>query len=245
MTRTLSTIQKNRSTLKPFFTLIICTIAVLLLNGCEFAKKFEGKNEGVIVYEISFPLEKPSVLLDLYPKEMLFHFKGNLMHSEIRSSYDILNSDFIIDNDKRSLIQMLKNMSQRSYMELDEQSVGNWLTQFGRLRYEPTSETITIAGYICEKTLAHFEDTTIPPITLYHSKGLGLSNDNWWNQYSGIDGFLFGYEVEQFGKRMRFMAKEVKFEPVDKTEFTVPNNYKHITSDEMNAQLKNVVEEFM
>jgi hypothetical protein len=25
----------------------------------------------------------------------------------------------------------------------------------------------------------------------------------------------------------------------------VPSNYKHITSDEMNAQLKNVVEEFM
>jgi hypothetical protein len=231
--------------LKSLYSLGILIISALALQSCGLAKKFEGKNEGVIVYEISFPLEKPSVLLDLYPKEMLFHFKGNMMHSEIRSSYDILNSDFIIDHDKHSLIQMLKNMSQRSYMELDENSVGGWLTQFGQLRFEPTSEKMTIAGYICDKTIAHFSDANIPPISLYHSKGLGLSNDNWWNQYNGIDGFLFGYEIEQFGKRMRFIAKEVRFETVDKSKFDVPSNYKHITSDEMNAQLKNVVEEFM
>jgi hypothetical protein len=231
--------------LKPQNILFLIALASSLLSGCGIANKFEGKDEGVIVYDITFPLEKPSVLLDLYPKEMTFHFKGNMMHSEIRSSYDILNSDFIIDNEKRSLVQMLKNMSQRTYMDLDQNSVLEWLKQFGEMRFEATNESLTIAGYICQKTLAHFNDTNIPPITLYHSKGLGLGNDNWWNQYNGIDGFLFGYEVEQFGKRMRFTAREVRFEPVDKVEFTVPNNYKHVTSDEMNAQLKNVVEEFM
>ena len=176
---------------------------------------------------------------------MLFHFKGNQMHSEIRSSYDILNSDFIIDHSNRSLTQMLKNMSQRSYMELDEGSIGKWMSQFGAMRFEPTSETIQIAGYICQKTLAHFDDAAIPPIELYHSKGLGLCNDNWWNQYDGIDGFLFGYEIEQFGKRMRFMAKEVRFESVDKTKFEVPSNYKLISSEEMNSQIQNVVDDFM
>ena len=218
---------------------------MLFLHSCKSSEKCEAKNEGVIVYDITFPFEKPSVLLDLYPKEMSFHFKGNQMHSEIRSSYDILNSDFIIDHSNRSLIQMLKNMSQRSYMELDEGSVSSWLSQFGAMRFEPTSETIQIAGYICQKTLAHFDDATIPPIELYHSKGLGICNDNWWNQYQGIDGFLFGYEIEQFGKRMRFMAKEVRFESVDKSKFEVPSNYKLISSEEMNTQLQNVVDDFM
>jgi hypothetical protein len=176
---------------------------------------------------------------------MFFHFKGNKMHSEIRSSYDILNSDFIIDHEERNLIQMLKNMSQRSYMTLDEQGVSSWMDQFGKLRFEPTQETLMIAGYVCQKTLAHFDDTSIPPITIYHTKGIGLPNENWWNQFSAIEGFLFGYEIEQFGKRMRFMAREVRFEPVDDTKFSVPTNYKHISPDEMSAQLKNVVEEFM
>jgi hypothetical protein len=216
-----------------------------LFFGCGISKKFEGKSEGVIIYDITFPFEEPSVLLDLYPKEMYFHFKGNKMHSEVRSSYDILNSDFIIDNDQRSLVQMLKNMSQRSYMQLNDSETADWMAQFGSFRFEQTQETLTIAGYICEKTIAHFVNSEIPPITIYHTKGLGLSNDNWWNQFKEIDGFLFGYEIEQFGKRMRFMAREIKFEAVDEAKFAVPNNYKKITPNEMNVQLKNVVDEFM
>jgi hypothetical protein len=44
---------------------------------------------------------------------------------------------------------------------------------------------------------------------------------------------------------MRFMAKEVRFEPVDKSKFEVPSNYKLISSEEMNTQLQNVVDDFM
>jgi hypothetical protein len=232
-------------TLKARFAACFIALSILIFSGCGIGEKFESKSEGVIIYDISFPFEEPSVLLDLYPKEMYFHFKGNKMHSEIRSSYDILNSDFIIDHDTRSLVQMLKNMSQRSYMSLDEQGVASWMSQFGQFRFEPTEEQMTIAGYICQKTLAHFNDSSLPPVTIYHTKGIGLLNDNWWNQFKGIDGFLFGYEIEQFGKRMRFMAREVRFEAVEDAKFQVPSNYKHISPDEMNAQLKNVVEEFM
>ncbi len=223
----------------------IVVLCILTSNGCGIGEKLESKSEGVIVYDITFPFEQPSVLLDLYPKEMHVHFKGNKMHSEIRSSYDILNSDFIIDHDERSLIQMLKNMSQRNYTTFGEKSLGQWLEQFGRFRFEPTQETLTIAGYICEKTLAHFDDPAIAPIAIYHTKGIGLFNDNWWNQFKGIEGFLFGYEIEQFGKRMRFLAREVRFEAVEDTKFNVPTNYKSISPEEMNVQLKNVVEEFM
>ena len=74
---------------------------------------------------------------------------------------------------------------------------------------------------------------------------MGIDNRNWWNQYSGIEGFLLGYDIQQYGKRMRMRAREVHFEQVEDKQFEVPANYKRVDMQEMNKQLVAVVEEFI
>ncbi len=201
--------------------------------------------EGKIVFDVTFPFEKNTVLMDLFPKEMTFHFKGSMMHSQVKSSYDLLTTDFIINNENKSMTQMLKNMSERYAMELDEAGVEEWRNQYPVVRLEPSNETIEIAGYICNKTTAHFINDSMPSIELYHTKGLGIEASNWWNQFYGVDGFLMGYDIEQYGKRMRLRAREVKFEAISDDKFIRPETFQVINLPEMNQQLLAVVSEFM
>jgi hypothetical protein len=207
--------------------------------------KSTNQMEGRIVYDVTFPFEANTIMMDLFPKEMTFHFKGNMMHGEVKSSYEMLTSDFVIDNNNMSMTQMLKNMGERYALNLEGDDVAEWLKQYPELRLEQTSETVNIAGYVCNKTLAHFENDSLPVIELYHTKGMGIDNRNWWNQFGGIEGFLLGYDIQQYGKRMRMRAREVHFEQVDDKQFQIPANYKRVDMQEMNKQLMAVVEEFI
>ncbi len=183
--------------------------------------------------------------MDLFPTEMIFHFKGNKMHSQIASSYDIMKTDFIIDCENRTFVQLLKNMSKRYGMILNEEETKAWYKQYPQYRLEATTVTLPIAGYVCNKTIAHPTNDSLPSIEIYHTKGLGIETSNWWNPFSEIDGFLMGYDVEQYGMFMRLRAKEVKFEPVDEDEFLVPEKFQMIDAQNMEAHLHEVVDEYI
>lgn len=201
--------------------------------------------EGKIIFDLSYPLDQGSSMIDLYPTEMIFHFKNNKMHSEIKSSYDILTTDLIIDCENRTFVQLLKNMSKRYGMKLNENETKVWYDKYPTYTFEKTDETIVIAGYVCNKTIAHVTNDSLPPIELYHTKGLGIEISNWWNPFSSIDGFLMGYDVDQYGMCMRLRAREVKFEIVDDKEFEVPANFEMIDASTMDQYLREVVEEYV
>lgn len=233
------------STLRYIFFGAATAVICLGVWSCESVQKLGKGLEGKIVYDLSFPYEEKSVLMDLYPTEMVFHFKDEMMHSEIRSSYDLLTTDLIIDHDEKTFTQLLKNMSKRFAMKLCEEETRAWYNRYPKYTLEHTGETISIAGYVCTKTIARTVGDSLPPIELYHTKGLGLETSNWWNPFSQIDGFLLGYDVEQYGMCMRLRAREVSFEKVAPEEFALPPNYEMITPDLMNKELDEVISEFV
>lgn len=234
--------------LKPFNHRVIPLSIICLLTlftSCDSSKTYSGTKEGKIIYDVTFPFEEPSLMLDLYPKEMTLYFKGDLMHTELKSSYDLLSTAMIVDNDSKHFTQMLKNMSSRHVVELDEDETKDWLKQYPSLRLEKTGENIELAGHTCEKILAHFPDGKTPPIELYCTSELDLSNDNWWNQFSAIHGFLLGYDVEMYGKRMRIRAREINYEEISDAKFRIPVNYEKVTAQAMSQHLTDVVNEFI
>jgi hypothetical protein len=216
-------------------------IVVLFSCGKQIRTK-EGM-EGKIIYDLSFPYEPNSVMLDLYPKEMTVYFKGDKLHSEIRSSYDLLTTGFIIDNDNRTFCLLLKNISKRFAMHLNEEQAVSWYRKSPEYAFEPQEGTEVICGYVCSKTIARALNTDLAPVTIYHTRGLGLGNDNWWNPYHGVDGFLLAYDVEQYGMIMRMKAREVIFEAVEDSKFNIPSNYKPLDAAGMDEQLRAVVSE--
>jgi hypothetical protein len=201
--------------------------------------------EGTILFEVSYPYEEPSVMMDLYPKEMIVTFKDEKMHASLKSSYDMLTTDFIVDHSKKEFIQLLKNMSTRSAMRMNERETAVWFDEMMRYNLEYSQETKQICGYTCRKTIAHPSDTTKPSIEIYSTTELGIEDSNWWNPYRGVDGFLMAYEIEQYGITMRMEAKHVTFETIEPTEFDVPENYTIVDSNLMRELLSDVVETYI
>jgi hypothetical protein len=203
------------------------------------------KNEGTIIYDVSFPYEQNTLMLELYPKEMSFDFNKHYMRASIRSAWGVMTTDLIIDNQKREYSQLLKSFSDKYYMTLDENNIGDWLAYSPQITIEKTNDTLTIAGYLCEKSIARFSNDSLPSIELYHTNELRIDESNWWNQFSQVDGFLLGYEPEQYGKRMQLRARELRFQPVAPEQFVIPADYIPLDARAMKSQLEKVVDEFM
>jgi GLPGLI family protein len=234
--------------MKKFSVLILlaCScIVCLLLASCGDNPIFRGKSQGVIYYDVTFPYEQNSLMVELFPKEMILDFKGKKMHSNIKSSYGVVATDFIIDSREHTIVQMLKSFTDRYAMTLEDEHVEKWIHQYPTVRIEYTNETDSIAGYLCRKAVAYFQNDSLPSVDLFYTKDLNIETSNWWNQFQGLDGFLLGYDIEQYGKRMRLRAREISFEEVPDEKFTVPTNYLPIDIDGMNAQMDKLVDEFM
>lgn len=226
-------------------TLWLSSFSILLLISCEGSNLFTSKTEGTIVYEVSFPYEENRIILELYPKELLFDFKDDKAKASLKSTWGIVSSDLIIDSDQKTYTQLLKTFGDKYQMTLIGDDINLWLERNPSIRIEESSDTLTIAGYLCNKSVAYFNTDSFPPIELYHTKALKFKNPNWWNQYHQINGFLLGYEVEQYGKRMRLRAKDVKFQAIPDEAFIIPSDYQKLSFSEMTAQLDKVINEFM
>lgn len=140
---------------------------------------------------------------------------------------------------------MLKSFGEKFRMNLEGAQVGEWLKQFPPVRIEYSTDKEVIAGYSCDKAIAYFENDSIPPIPLFFTKEIELPQDNWWNQFAGIDGFLMGYDIEQYGKRMRLLAREVTFEEIPAERFKISQDYTDVGIAGMDDQLKKLAAELM
>jgi GLPGLI family protein len=218
---------------------------LIALIACNKKNLFSKKSEGVIIYDVSFPYEENSLMLELYPKEMTAEFKDDSFHTTVKSSYGVISTEFIVNNADKSIVQLLKSFSDKFSLTVAEQDLSTWHQQFPDFTFVPTNEVDTIAGYACHKTIAKFKGDSLPNIELWHTKEIDLDHSNWWNQYDGIDGFLMSYEVEQYGKRMKLRAREVRFQPIPIEHFNVPAEYKPIDQSSMLTEIENLINEFM
>lgn len=235
----------NRTKILTLPTLCLLLPVIMLLNACGGGTFLGKKNQGIIKFDVTFPYEQNTLLLELFPREMIMDFKGDKTHTSVKSSYGVVSTEFIIDHDKKTIGQLLKSFSDKYVLNLKDDQVGHWLKQYPAVRIEYTRDIETIAGYKCEKAIAVFENDSTPPIELYYTKDLPLDHTNWWNQFNGIDGCLLGYDIEQYGKRMRLRAREVIFEEVTEDKFEVPQGYEEVNTDRMKQEMDKLVTEFM
>jgi hypothetical protein len=224
---------------------LLAIVLVGFISSCDSLSKVGSGLEGTIIFDVSYPYEAPTVMMDLYPKEMTVVFEKHKIHASLKSSYDMLTTDFIVDHSKKEFVQLLKNMSTRSAMRMNESETAAWFDDIIQYRLEKTPETKQICGYTCSKTIAHPLDASKPSIDIYATTDVGIDDSNWWNPYRGIDGFMMAYEIEQYGICMRMQARQITFEDVEPTEFEIPENYTLVDSNLMKELLADVVETYI
>lgn len=214
----------------------------LFVSSCQYELP---QDEGLIVYDLTFPFLEESILKNVFPEELKLHFKEGRMHGEIRSLGGIVKTTFVSDNDKKEISQMLKNYSEFDVCTLDEKGVQEFLSDQPKVRFEPTDEREWIAGYHCKVTIAHFQTDSVPPIFLYHTDEIELLNPNWYTQFSEMDDVLLGYEVEQFGMRMQLRARQVIKKDIDAAMFAVPEKYTACPAEEIKAKMRAMLSDFI
>lgn len=129
-------------------------------------------------------------------------------------------------------------------MELNEKQVFQYIANMPSMRLEPTGEKDSVAGFLCDKTIAHFNIDSVPPVILYHTKEIPLKQPNWYTQYKDVDGVLLGYELEQYGMRMKLLAKEVRLEPISEDHFTIDQEYMKINTERMEQVIDSLMLSF-
>lgn len=202
-----------------------------------------GSNEGVILYEVSFPFLEDNILKNVFPDEMKLYYKEGMVRAELRSLGGIVTTGFVANENERVLKQLLKNYQDHLMVVLNEQQTNNTIQDQPAIKLVTTDEQVEVAGYLCQVTIAEFMNDSMPPVRLLHTNQLEIENPNWFNQYREIDGVLLGYELEQFGMRMKLHARKVLQQEVDPMHFQVDADYREVSISEFRETFSGLLSE--
>ncbi|MFK7757460.1 MAG: hypothetical protein AB8B53_11070 [Flavobacteriales bacterium] len=200
--------------------LIIILLASVALFGClennTNSKSDAEVNEegqivqGEVVYSVEFPYINDPTLIKWFPTEYTTKFNKNEIYGEMNSRMNVITNRFYSNQEAFELKQTLENMSGNYLSELTAEDVNSMVNQMpDMIISEPHGDT-SIVGLKCKIAFAEFKIDSVPPVILYYTEEIKVNSPNWFNQFRGFDKFLLGYEIEQFGMRMKLMAKELK-----------------------------------
>ncbi len=224
-----------------FYTLLL-VLTLFWTCGKELSRS--SNSEGMIFYDISYPSEEGNLMTELMPGEMVMKFKNDQIFSELKSIGGLMSITISADNDKKELVQVLKDFDKRYGMRLDEKSVAEWNLRNPEINVELQEGTFWIAGYNCKKAKGFFVNDTLPAIDLFYTTDIDLNSPNWFNPYNKIPGVLMGYDVEYLGMRMRFRAREVRFTPIDPKSFDLKTPFEAIDQQKMDDVCNQLMADF-
>ncbi len=205
---------------------------------------------GKIVYSVEFPFIEDKTLLKWFPTEYTTIFNEDEIYGEMNSKMNVISNRFYSNQKKFTVNQTLENMSGKYRCEMEREKVFEVVKKMPEMIIsEPFGDT-TIVGLSCKMAMAEFKIDSVPPVVLYYTDEINVSQPNWFNQYNKLDKFLLGYEVEQFGMRMKLMAKEYSQteQQVDvATVFGSKNkeSYDSLVAEELQIVIKEMLQDFM
>lgn len=223
---------------------VVLGVMAITMISCNDSTTQREFTEGVIEYEVSFPFDQDDMLINLYPQKMVMNFDNGQIQAELRSLGGIVTSRFYVDNNTQHFSQVLKSFDEKVAMHLDAGGVENMLSKMPTMVLDPTGEIDTVAGFACHKTIANFASDSVPPIVLYHTPDIKILEPNWWNQFNECSEVLLGYEVEQYGMRMRLLATHVRIEEVDDSVFDIPDGHEEVDWEGMQTKIEGLLDQF-
>lgn len=257
MDRNIKNVVKERIVL---FTLTLGFC--VLLFGCTPDPKEETETEvsseqttlkefktGTITYSVDFPFFKDQKLKRLLPKEYSLSVSENAMYGEMNSFANIICNRFYSVNDSMVLYQSFDNGSKKFQSRINKKEMDELLSEMPDMVITGEVMDTVILGLNCKKVFAEFQIDSVPPVALYYTKDIKVNNPNWINKYSSVDGFLLGYDLEQFGMRMRLMATDIKEGEYKYSRSSifgkkVSSDYKILNPDELQDEFKKLLENF-
>lgn len=226
-------------------TTFFAIFGILFLTSCSSSTEEAKFSEGTIIYDVTFPFQQDDILVNLYPTEMIMDFKDDQVRMSMQSLGGLVATEFVLNNGTREFSQILRALKERHIMNLDEGEVKEIVQSMPRMIMTPTDETDSLAGYLCRKTIADFDSDSVPSIELWHTDQIDLKDPNWCNQFYNSKEVLLGYEIEQYGMRMRLRARSAMPTEVPDSRFELPQDYAELDYLGMRNHVENLLGQFM
>jgi GLPGLI family protein len=200
-----------------------------LIVAMGFAQK--PVSELTLAYDITVETnnEKPSMANMFNGATTTVYIKGNSHRTEAVNSLG--TSTTIYDGKTKSAVILKEYGAQKLLVRLTPQ---NWVTankNNDAIKFVSSSETKTIAGYNCTKSVAKLDDGS--DIIAYSTKDIVTTNKDYNTQFKSIEGLVLQYEFTVKSMKVINTVSKVTIGTVSPTKFEIPKSgYREMTYEE-------------
>jgi len=219
------------------FILIISADANFINNSKENnSSLFKKKeiNEGVITYDIEYLSDTTEkAIISLLPTEMTIKFNNNQSIQTVEGWMGIFKICGIVNEQEKTKSALLKIMADKYFYttKINDEKLFGFNPMNGK-RIQYTNKTKKIAGYKCKKAIITWG---IESFDVYYTDKIKIAGINWNNSYPEIDGVLLQYQVDVFGIKTVFTAKNIEEAKIDSLEFLIPEDFKESSYEELDS----------
>jgi GLPGLI family protein len=90
------------------------------------------------------------------------------------------------------------------------------------ITFEPTTETMVIAGYTCKKAIANLKDGS--SFIVYYTPDLNVVEKEFGSQFKTLPGLALQYEWQSGKTKYRYTLSKINFDPVPSSLFDIPKS---------------------
>lgn len=207
-------------------------------DGVLFKKILGGKDmaEGVIEYDITYPKIDPSnMMLSGLPNKAYLRFKNNNTINDMSGVMGLISITYIANQSTKSVSQTLTLFNKKYVSDISVEDMKH-LNDSYLSAVEKGKNTQQIAGFKCKEAIVKLLNGET--IHVYYTNDIVISNPNWSNPYTKIDGVLMDFQLERYGVSMHLTAKSVLVQKIDDSAFDISDDHKKIPFAELEKILQ-------
>ena len=212
--------------------LILFFAAAVVLPGCRHSTvSGDWKNQGMVVYRVSYPEEnKYGIKSSLFPKEVILIFKEKQAVFIASGAMGMVQLVNLLDGKNHRYVSLLIDNLRANYGTrlTAEEILENENAR--QLDFTDIEETKVIAGTDCKATIVRDKQTGTSDKFFYNEK-IPFCYDN--SPFKDFPYLFTEYTHTINGLTMKLVAEKIDLvTPVDTTLFTVKGEYKWLSQKE-------------
>ncbi len=223
--------------------LLVAVPFLLILTTCKRGDYEDKYSNGLIEYKINYlENELTEISPSLLPKKMKLEFSPNYSTNTIEGFMGFFKLSNHTNFRHKKCVTLLEVLNKKYLFKGKKGESMCCFDENPDMEIEYTDEIKEIAGFKCKKaivTLPGQNDT----FDVYYTNEISIAKPNSTNPYYQIDGVLMEFQLKLAYLKMQFTAE--KFVPIQNNkikEFTVPDNYREVTREQMTYIIKRLME---
>jgi hypothetical protein len=218
---------------------------VLILASTMACKHlpFWKEDEGLLVYEISYPYDQEHPLIGIFPSELKMYFSGHMVRYELESFMGIVSSVVVADSRKETFQHSFSLFGDAVLMEVGKGELDDFLAELDPISTVLQPEKDSLVGCECQRGLIRYITSAKPAVPFCFTEDIRIPAPNFFTPFHRLDAVLLDYEMEQMGLIVRLRAKSLARMEVDPKIFDIHGKEKMTPVDF--AGMKAKIEELL